>query len=87
MNNNISGVYGLTVNQTFNINGHEWQIRNKGSRKYIIDNTTDSYVSGLFAVKGYEDEFSSFDYSGGYYLLSIEDGFVYVQFVNEKILK
>lgn len=81
---NISGVYELTVNQTFNINGHEWQIRTKGTRKYVIDNTTDTYISGLFTVKGFEDEFSSFDYSGRYYIMSTDSHSIYIQFVNEK---
>ncbi|WP_156307026.1 hypothetical protein [Sphingobacterium endophyticum] len=83
----ISGIYPLTVLGTFNIQGHEWQIRTKGSKKYIIDNTEDKYISGLFQVKNYEDEFSSFDYAGSFYFLSIDEGYVYIQFVNEKILK
>lgn len=85
MNNNISGVYPLGANGTFIINGHQWQIRSKGSRKYIIDNTEDKYISGLFVVKGYEDEFSSFDYCGGYYIMSTDTNNIYIQFVNEKL--
>jgi hypothetical protein len=84
----ISGKYVLTVDNAFNIGNNKWQIRKKAIKQYIINNTHDTYISGLFKVKGLEDDnYMTFDYDGMYYLLHFDeyDRAVYIQYVNNKI--
>jgi hypothetical protein len=88
MNKDISGKYVLTVDNAFKIGNNEWQIRKNASKLYIIDNTHDRYISGLFKVKGIEeDSYMTFDYDGIYYLLHLDEygRAVYIQYVNKKI--
>jgi hypothetical protein len=87
MNKDISGMYKLLDNDAFIINSHEWQINNKGKKQYIIDTTTDSYISGLFRVKGVDGNYMTFDFEGIYYLLHIDNDYIYIQYINNKINK
>lgn len=86
---NISGVYELHDNSTFRILNDMWEIKTKytdSNKLYLINRTTDIYISGLFKVKG-EKGFYSFDYQGDYYYINIDDDAVYIEYSNPKSSK
>lgn len=83
---NISGVYTIYGNSTFRISDDVWEIKTKytdNNYLYLVNNTTDKYISRLFKVKG-EKGFYSFDYQGDYYYISIEVDAVYIEYSNPK---
>lgn len=82
----LSGDYQKGTNETFNVDGDQWQICKKGkTQKYLFNVTRNKYISGLFKIKGNDDDsIRSFDYGGNYYFFTIEGDSVIIMFVEEK---
>lgn len=85
MKNNIQGNYKREANNTFKVGNDVWQIKQGGKRNYLINKTKDTYISGLFPLKGDDNEgIYSFDYDGNYYFMQWDTTSVDIYFVDEK---